>query len=130
MYPYSFMMLFAVESTNNKSIKRVALASNEFILLSEQNSLVRGNPRMPLATVSIALRQKCDLFATAYFYAMGFREFSLTSEFVGLYPQIHCLLRREFFKAMCLITTFGMAIKHDKSLNGFSNKSNGIILTV
>jgi hypothetical protein len=106
------MMLFAVESTNNKSIKRVALASNEFILLSEQNSLVRGNPRMPLATVSIALRQKCDLFATAYFYAMGFREFSLTSEFVGLYPQIHCSLRRD---SPCLIA---LKSRHHRKISG------------
>lgn len=38
-------------------LKCVVSASNEFILLSEQNSLVRVKPRMPLATVAIALRQ-------------------------------------------------------------------------
>ena len=55
---------------------------------------------MPLAAASIALRQKCDCLATACFYAMGFRELSLTSEFVGLYPQIHCSLRRGTLKSV------------------------------
>jgi len=64
------------------------LTSNEFILLSEQNSPVRGIPEIP--TPLFCLRQ--------HILRKGFQETSLTSEFVGLYPQIHCLLRQRLLK--------------------------------
>ena len=83
-----------VDSTNNSFTKCVALASNESVFLSEQISLIRVNPRMPLAAVQTSLQQKCN---HGIFLCYGFQRIFPDEQIYVSTPTDCCLLRRGMF---------------------------------